>query len=217
MHLNWKRFIWVIFVLLYTALFFYNCLKSSNNWLMPYIFTMILIIWLGIEYYQKHLFFQSGLIKFELYSLPLRLLFALFFYSAFIIGISTTIWWPTNQIGFYPFIRIIGLLILLYSIFLRWQTNVTKSVTTHVISKFYLSIALLSFSLALGYGSYLLLFYTVFGFLLIFLQYKYELRIFKDFENFAYHNQKPLKFERKDYENQWHRYCEQRLKKTRNE
>jgi hypothetical protein len=182
MRINWKRLVWVIFIYLYTGLFFYNCLRPFNYWPVSYLYTMLFIIWLGVEYYHKHLFFQSGFLPFELYKWQLRATFALFFYSAFIIGIATTIWWTKNQIGLYPFIQICGIILLAGSFYVRWKAIRANSITTTVIGQFYLSIALLIGSLALGYGSYFLLLYTVVvGCPLVYLQYISEVNVLRDF------------------------------------
>lgn len=216
MRINWKRLVWVIFIYLYTGLFFYNCLRPFNHWVVSYIYTMLLIIWLGVEYYHNHLFFQSGFLPFELYKWPLRAAFALFFYSSFIIGITTAIWWSKNQIGLYPFIQIIGIALLIGSVYLRRKTLSTKNITAGVVSKFYLSIILLIISLALGYGSYFLILYTVaVGLPLVFLQYKFETVILKDFEHFAYSKQKVSKGEADKYDGLWSKYLEKKLKKKR--
>lgn len=215
MRINWKRLAWVIFIYLYTGLFFYNCLRPFSYWLVSYIYTMILVIWLGVEYYLKNLFFQSGFLPFELYKWPLRASFALFFYSSFIVGISTTIWWTKNRIELFPLIQIIGVAILIVSVYLRWKNISAKTITTTSISQFYLSLILLIISLALGYGSYFLIFFTVVvGLPLVFLQYKFEVRIFKEFEHFTYSKQQVNKIKAEHYEKLWHKYLEQKFKKT---
>ena len=209
MKINWKRLAWLIFIYLYAGLFFYNCLRPFNYWFVSYVYTIILILWLGVEYYQKHLFFQSGLIPYESYNVPLRVFFALFFYSSFVVGISTIVWWYKNQIGLYPFIQIIGVAILIYSIFLRWQAMGSKNINAKVIYKFYLSIMLLAVSLILGYGSLFLIIYAILvGSLLVFLQYRFEEKIFRGFEDFVYNKQKINKIEVKDYEELWSKYAE---------
>jgi hypothetical protein len=216
MKINWKRIAWIIFIYLYTGLFFYNCLRPFDNWFVSYIYTMLLIIWLGIEYYQKRLFFQSGFIPFELYMWPLRALFALFFYSSFIIGISTIVWWYKNQIGLYPLIQIIGVAILIYSIYLRWQILSAKKFDISASSKFYLSITVLIVSLALGYGSYFLVIYTILiGFILVFLQYKFENNRLKEFEKFVHDTQKITKINPEDYEKLWLRFLNKQSKKKK--
>lgn len=182
MKINWKRLIWVVFICIYSALFFYNCLKPFGNWLVPYIYTMVLIIWLAYEYYKRNIFFQSGGIPDALYFWLPRALFALFFYSSFVVGIATIIWWPKNQIGLYPYINIVGLGILGISIYKRlavFQTQVTDQNTSR---GFYLSIALLIVSLALGYGSQFLLVYVlVVGLPLIYWNYAHERKVLTQF------------------------------------
>jgi hypothetical protein len=212
MRINWKRLLWVIFIYLYTGLFFYHCLQPFHNWPFSYIYTMLLIIWLGVEYYHKHLFFQSGFLPFELYKWQLRATFALFFYSSFIVGITTTIWWTKNQIGLYPFVQIIGIILLASSIYVRWKTIRANSITSTKIAQFYLSIALLIGSLALAYGSYFLVLYTVvIGCPLVFFQYTSETSVFRDF----IHTQNITKIESKQHETLWKKYLEKKLKKKR--
>jgi len=214
MGINWKRLIWVIFIYLYSGLFFYNFLSPYNNWFISYIYTMILIVWLGVEYYEKHFFFQTGFLPIDLYNWPLRALFALFFYSSFIIGNTTIVWWQKNQTGLYPFVPIIGFVLLVISIYLRRQTLAEKIITAENISRFYISIMLLAGSVALGYGSkFLILYVVIIGFPLIFLQKGFEHRQFKKFEDFMRSKQKLAKIEEKDYADLWHKYIEKQLKK----
>ncbi|TET63564.1 MAG: hypothetical protein E3J47_01640 [Candidatus Stahlbacteria bacterium] len=175
---------------------------------------MIFIIWLGVEYYERHLFFQTGFLPIALYNWPLRSLFALFFYSSFIIGISTIAWWHKNQIGLYPFIQIIGFALLIFSIFLRRQSFKGKKVTEENISQFYLSTLLLVSSIALGYGSkFLILYVIIIGFPLIYLQRRYEYKQFKNFEDFVRSRQKNDKIKAKDHANLWEKYIDKQLKK----
>jgi len=218
MRIHWKRFIWVIFICLYTALFFYNCLRPYNNWFVSYIYTMILIVWLSVEYYEKHLFFQSPFIPLDLHNTVLRVLFALFFYSSFVIGIATIVWWPKYKVGLYPLIHIIGVAALIYSVYLRRAIFSRKLGTTAEISRFYISVALFIASLAFGYGSYFLLLYVIIiGFPLVFLQYIFEKRQLIEFERFVHSKQKSNKIEAKDYENLWQKYLTRKIKKKAKE
>jgi hypothetical protein len=186
MKLSWKRLLWVLFVCLYSVLFFYNCLKPFGNWLLPYIYTMVLVIWLAYEYYRKNLFFQSGSIPDNLYFWLPRALFALFFYSSFVIGIATIIWWPANKIGLYPVINVIGLCILLASIYLRWKMSNRRNPARDSIRNFYLSIVLLIISLPLGYGSFFLIGYVIIiGLPLTYWNYMQEKRAVTGFEDYA--------------------------------
>lgn len=208
MRINWKRLIWIIFIYLYSGLFFYNFLSPYNNWHISYIYTMILIIWLGVEYYEKHLFFQSGLLRYHHWLL--RTLFALFFYSSFIIGLATIVWWPNNRIGFYPFIQIIGVALLIYSIILRRQVFVKKVITEGNISDFYLSLFFLTVSIALAYGSIFLVPYVIIiGYSLILMQKRYEKQHFKYFEEFIHRTEKSDKIKAKRYVGLWDKYMEE--------
>ncbi|MEO0143035.1 MAG: hypothetical protein ABIL70_03485 [candidate division WOR-3 bacterium] len=169
--INYKRLAWIIFILLYSALFFYNCLSPYRNFLFSYFYTMVLITWLCKEYYQKKLFFQPNSLPPEAHNYLLRGLFALFFYSAFVFGITTIVWWHQYRISNTPFVPMTGILILGYSIHLRETSFKIKGEMHQAVTRFYLSIALLIFSMALGYDSYFLLLYGFFiGLPLILLQ-----------------------------------------------
>jgi len=214
--LNWKRLLWVVFIALYCGLFFYNFFNPFQDWFVSYIYTMLLVVWLGIEYYEQHLFFQAGFVPIELFSWPLRTLFALFFYSSFVIGISTIVWWHRNQIGLYPFIHIIGLVLLVISIVLR-RKGMSKGMTERKdISQFYLSIALLIVSIALGYGSkFSMLYVLVIGLPLIILQRWFEQVQFRHFENYLHGKGTTAPLKAKEYERLWHQYFEKKIKKKK--
>ncbi|MEO0096443.1 MAG: hypothetical protein ABIL66_11215, partial [candidate division WOR-3 bacterium] len=111
MKINYKRLLWDIFILLYSALFFYNCLSPYENWFFSYLYTMFLVIWLCKEYYQKNLFFQPTYIPNEAHNYLLRGLFALFFYSSFVFGIITIVWWHRYKILNSPVLPIIGIIL----------------------------------------------------------------------------------------------------------
>jgi hypothetical protein len=186
MKINWKRMAWVVFVILYAGLFFYNCFRPFNNWLVPYLFTMILVVWLAYEYYNKNLFFQSGLIPDTQYFWLSRALFALFFYSSFVIGIATVIWWPKNQIGLYPFLNILGIVALIASVYLRQTAFRKKRDGIIKIRHFYLSLLVLIFSIALGYGSLFLLTYSlIIGLPLIYWNFAHEMKVFTGFSQYV--------------------------------
>lgn len=215
MKFNWKRFAWVLFVCLYSALFFYNCLRPFGNWVVPYIFTMVLIIWLAYEYYQKNIFFQSGFIPDAMYFWLSRALFALFFYSALVIGIATIIWWPRNQIGLYPFINLIGLIVLVFSIYTRQAVSRTKTVNHDASRDFYLSVALLIASLALGYGSLFLIGYViVIGLPLIYWNYEHERRVLAHFTEYI-EKQGITESKQIDHAKQWEKYLARKTTKVK--
>jgi hypothetical protein len=174
MHINFKRLIWNIFVLLYSGLFFYNCLSPYKNWLFSYLYTMFLILWLCKEYYQKNLFFQPNYFPDEMHNYLLRGLFALFFYSSFVFGIITIVWWHNYQILNLPVFPIIGIVLLVYGIVLRERSFRMNKRDKQTISQFYFSIIIVIFSMALGYNSYFLLIYDIIvGLPLIYLQSQY--------------------------------------------
>jgi len=215
---NWKRLLWVVFIYLYSGLFFYNFFRPFNNWLITYIYTMILVLWLCVEYYEKHLFFQSGFLPLNQYKWYLRALFALFYYSSFVIGCATLVWWQSNRIHFYPFIQIIGILALLYSIFMRRQALAKPIPDNASITGFYISLLFLTISLALGYSSLFLLPYVIIiGYPLIFGQRIYEIKRFKKFEKYVYEEKKINKINTKNYFYLWdtysEKYCRKRGKK----
>lgn len=169
---NYKRLIWIIFILLYSGLFFYNCLSPYHNWFFPYLYTMFLILWLCKEYYQKNLFFQPNYFPVEAHSYVLRGFFALFFYSSFVFGIITIVWWHKYRINV-PFLSLIGTFLLGYAVYMREQ-SVRLAKNKESISKFYLSVGLVIISMVLGFESYFLLIYAIiFGLPLILLQAQY--------------------------------------------
>jgi hypothetical protein len=177
---------------------------------------MLLVLWLGIEYYRQHLFFQTGFVPIELFSWPLRTLFALFFYSSFVIGVSTIVWWQKNQTGLYPFVQIIGLVLLLYSIFMRWKIVNKEMIEKKDISQFYLSIVLLISSIALGYGSKFSIAYViVIGLPLVLLLKRFEHIQFQHFENYVHGTGAPAPLKMKEYARLWHQYFEKRIKKKK--
>ncbi len=207
-HVHWPRLIWVIFICAYSALFFHNLLNSFSNWHIPYVYTMVLIVWLCFEYYEKRLFFQTGFAPLPAYSWPLRAAFALFFYSSFIIGVSTIVWWHNSQIPAYPIVHIVGLITLITSVVLRRRMLHGKKITQKMISQFYVSILLLIVSLALGYGSLFLVAYVlVIGCPLVLLMRHHEYTLLAKIDAFAQTHKK------KNREELWQLYIERQQKK----
>ncbi len=210
MRVHWRRLIWVIFICAYSALFFYNLLNPFSNWHIPYVYTLVLIIWLCFEYYEKRLFFQTGFAPLPAYSWPLRAAFALFFYSSLVIGISTIVWWHSNQIPLYPVVHVFGFIALIASVILRRRMLHNKNVTRKTISQFYVGILLLIASLALGYGSLLLVAYVlVIGCPLVLLMRHHEYTLLATVEAFAQTHKK------KNREELWQFYIEKQQKKTK--
>ncbi|MEO0190056.1 MAG: hypothetical protein ABIL18_03650 [candidate division WOR-3 bacterium] len=174
MKINYKRLLWDIFILLYSALFFYNCLSPYENWFFSYLYTMFLVIWLCKEYYQKNLFFQPTYIPNEAHNYLLRGLFALFFYSSFVFGIITIVWWHRYKILNSPVLPIIGIILLCYGIYLREKNFRMVEKDRQTVLKFYISIGFIIFSMAFGYDSYFVLLYALLiGLPLIILQIQY--------------------------------------------
>lgn len=175
---------------------------------------MILVLWLCVEYYKKHLFFQSGFLPLDQYKWYLRAPFALLFYSSLIIGCATLAWWQSNRIHFYPFIQILGILALLYSIFMRRQAFTNPVPDDESITRFYLSLLFLTISLALGYSSLFLLPYVIIiAYPLILGQRIYEIKRFKKFEKYIYEDKKIKKIDVKNYSDLWKVYIDKHSKK----
>jgi hypothetical protein len=169
---------------------------------------MVLIVWLCFEYYEKRLFFQTGFAPIPAYSWPLRAAFALFFYSSFVIGVSTIVWWHDNQIPLYPVVHIIGLIALIASVVMRRRTFRSGKVTRGKIAQFYSSILLLIASLALGYGSIFLVVYVlIIGCLFTMLMRHHEYRLLAVIDAFAQSQKK------KNREELWQLYIEKQQKK----
>jgi hypothetical protein len=187
----WKRLVWLVVITAYAGLFFYNCLSSFRFWPVTYLYTMFFILWLDAEYFEKRLFLQSGFLPAEIFDHSFILLFvrfisALFFYSAFVLGIATAVWWPRFQILLYPFIQAAGVILLAGSIYLRYRFLKSRLENPEDIMRFFPSLVLLVYSLALGYASYLLLIYvTVVGLPILFLQIVLERKALRAFVNFA--------------------------------
>lgn len=206
--INWKRLIWVIFIILYTGLFFYNCLSPFKDWIVPYVYTMLLIVWLAREYYLRRLFFQSGLLPSDMYNFPLRAAFALAFYAAFVIGVITVVAWPAYRIKAYPIFPILGIILFLYSIAIRERSARTEEITTRNFVHFYFSVMMLMVSLSLGYGSYfLVLFMLVIGLPLIMVQERSEEKAFTRFMDSVQHEGRSAHgVNRKHYVSLWEKY-----------
>lgn len=180
MKINYKRFIWILFIMLYSSLFFYNCLSPFSNWFFSYLYTMLLILWLCKEYYQKNFFFQPNFIPDDSHSYLLRGLFALFFYSSFVFGITTIVWWHKYRIVNSPILPIIGIVFLLFGIYQREKVFRIVKKNKGTVTKFYQSLGLIILSMAFGYDSYFLLIYgLIIGLPLIILQMQYYTKQFE--------------------------------------
>jgi hypothetical protein len=207
-NIYWKRLIWVVFITLYTGLFFYNCLSPFKGWVVPYVYTMLLIVWLSREYYLKRLFFQSGLLPSDMYNFPLRAAFALAFYAAFIIGIIAVVAWPAYRIKAYPLFGALGIILLFYSIVIRERSMRTEEITTGNFVHFYFSVMILMVSLSLGYGSYFLVLYAlVIGLPLILAQERSEEKVFSRFMDSLTHEGRSTDgVSRRNYVALWEKY-----------
>lgn len=199
------RLLWVIFIFVYCVVFFHNMFRPQHNWHLIYIYTLLLIAWFCLEYYERHLFFQTGLLSH--FSWLLRTAFALFFYSSFIIGIATVVWWHGNSIGLYPYTQIIGIGCLIYAVVVRRQIYRRTVIKKKFISRFYTSLFFLTLSVALAYGSLFLLFYVVFiGLPLIVFMRKYEIAGFAAFLDYVQKTGKTDKITAKNYHDLWAQY-----------
>ena len=131
---------------------------------------------------------------------------------------ATLVWWQSNRIHFYPFIQIIGISALLYSIFMRRQALAKPIPDNASITGFYISLLFLTMSLALGYSSLFLFAYVIIiGYPLILGQRIYEIKRFKKFEKYVYEEKKINKINTKNYFDLWEAYmkiyCRMRGKK----
>jgi hypothetical protein len=210
--LPWKRLIWLVLITLYAGLFFYNCLSSFRFWPITYLYTMFFIIWLDSEYYEKRLFLQSGFLPAEIYDHSRTLLFvrfisALFFYSAFILGVATVVWWPRFQISAYPFSQILGMILLVGSVYLRHRFLKRRLEKPEAILQFFPSLVLLLYSMVFGYASLLLLVYvTLVGLPVFFLQIVLERNALRSFVHFAISEQNAGKITEKNYLPLWEKF-----------
>ena len=199
------RLLWVVFIILYCILFFYNMYHPHQNWHLVYIYTIMLIVWFCMEYYERHLFFQTGLLSY--FNWLMRVGFALFFYSSFIIGIATVVWWHSNRMGLYPFTQIVGIGLLIYSVILRRRMYTRTEIKREYISQFYFSLYFLTMSVALAYGSvFLLLYVVIIGYPLIFLMRRYEITHFTAFTAYIKRTENIEKITAKNFKELWAKY-----------
>jgi hypothetical protein len=212
----WKRLIWLTFITAYAGLFFYNCLRPFRFWPVTYLYTMFFILWLDAEYFEKHLFLQTGYLPSAVYDNFFSLLFvrsltALFFYSAFVLGVATAVWWPHLRIPAYPVSPAIGIILLAGSVYLRRRSLTSRLDNPDNIIRFYPSLALLLYSLAFGYSSYLLLIYvTVIGLPVFYLQIHLERKTLRDFAQYTGAAQKFDKLTEKNYLPLWEKFISAR-------
>ena len=130
-------------------------------------------------------------------------------------GIATVIWWPKNQIGLYPFVNILGGLLLILSVYLRQMAFRKKLSNIRRIWHFYLSICALIFSIALGYGSVFLIAYVlIIGLLLTYWNYIHEVKVFSNFSDYV-KKQGMENLKQTDYRKYWDKYLATREKKPK--
>lgn len=212
----WKRLVWLVFITLYAALFFYNSLLSvSGRWLI-YLYTLILILWLDTEYFERRLFFQSGLIPLEIYDhtvflMLLRTGLALCFYASFITGLSTVIWWRRFQIGLYPLTTLAAIALLAAAVILRRRFHQQPPDQPGAVFHFHHSVSLILLSLALGYDSYLALALVVAaGLPMVYLQAVQEKKVRSEFLQFTARNDRPKSRNHAEDCSHWERFLETR-------
>ncbi len=173
--IRWLRLTWLVLLDCYCAIFFFNFLSPYPHWQTSYIMTMIIVLWLSVEYYHKRLFFQTGFFKFNKTAILLRSLFGLYFYALFVIGNGTLSWWPANRVRLFPFFEIIGIIMLVYAIVNRLMINRDSRITNELIKRFYANVALLIIAMAVGYGSLIMIVSLIIGLPLVLGQYQVEI------------------------------------------
>jgi hypothetical protein len=176
--ISWLRLAWLVFLDIYCAIFFYNFLYPFSKWPTTYIATILIVLWLSIEYYQKRLFFQTGFFKFNKPAIVLRSLFGLYFYSLFVVGNGTLPWWPANRVRLYPYFEIVGIIMIIYAIVNRLILNRETRISAAIIRKFYGNLALLIIAMAAGYGSLIMVISLIIGLPLVYGQYLVEISQF---------------------------------------
>ena len=212
----WKRLAWLVFITLYAGLFFYNCFRPNRSSFAIYLYTMLLVLWLDTEYFQRHLFFQSGMLPVEIYDRAAQLFLvrsglALCFYSSFILGISTIVWWPRFQIGLYPFTTMAAIILLAASAFLRLRFQRNPPADPQGVVGFHHTVGMLLLSVVLGYDSYLVLILVAgIGLPLSYLQATLERKALSEFLRFAVTNDNRESPSRAEYCSRWERFIESR-------
>ncbi len=186
---------WVVFVCLYLGVFFWNFFIELPNRLIPTIYIYILIIWLSIEFYMRQPFFQSGRLiteepktkeRYDQMNFSLRTLFAIFFYSCIALGVADFVWWKKWQMsGLVPYINVIGIIVLLVSVFIRLRADliiqrqgnkiIKDSLYGRMRHPAYFAALLLVLSISLALSSLLALVYAcVVGLPIIYLEANFE-------------------------------------------
>lgn len=212
----WKRAAWLVAITLYAGLFFYNCFRPVQSTLAIYAYTLLLVLWLDLEYYQRHLFFQSGMLPVEFYDRAAALFLvrsslALLFYSSFVLGISTVVWWPRFRIGLSPATPIAGIALLCAAAYLRLRFHRHPPADPGGVLGFHHSVGLVLLSVALGYDSWLVLIIAAgIGLPLVYLQAARERRALADFLQFAAVRDGREPPSRADYCSRWERFIETR-------
>lgn len=97
------RLVWTVLVVAYFIVFFTNLLADAMpvGRLLPSVLAVMLVLWMGVEYYFAAPFFQSGLVD---YSNPLRVMFAVFVYPFIAFCAGDHIWWHITQLPLPAFI-----------------------------------------------------------------------------------------------------------------
>lgn len=103
------RLVWTVLVVFYFIVFFSNFLADGLpvGRLLPNIFAVLFVLWLGIEYYFGAPFFQSGIGE---HSAFWRGVFAFFVYPFIGFCAADLIWWRWTQLPLAPVVAgVIGL------------------------------------------------------------------------------------------------------------
>jgi len=115
--LKFGRLLWTVAVTFYCGVFFRNFLVDAGSgragtWgiVLPVTAAMLLLLWMGVEYYLAAPFFQSGIVEPSRF---LRTLFAFFVYPFVTYVVADYFWWKWTQ---FPFLSmpagLLGLLVL---------------------------------------------------------------------------------------------------------
>lgn len=126
--IRWGRLLWTVFVVAYLINFSRNLFSDvapQGQAAIPIIYFVLWLVWLGIEFYFRALFFQSSLVPH--FNPWLKAGFAIYFYGLH--GLASWDAFAGTQIRFaYPLFNVIGLLIFALGIGIRlWSLVVIRS------------------------------------------------------------------------------------------
>ncbi len=112
------RLVWTVLVALYFGVFFTNFLADAlpGSRLVPNIFAIVFVLWLGIEYYFGAPFFQSGIVE---HSAFWRGVFAVFVYPFIGFVAADHIWLRWTQLPLPALGGAVGLVLFLAGTLVR--------------------------------------------------------------------------------------------------